>query len=435
MVSPATWISCLALLGLGLGCGAPTPPAGTGGVSLAMGRCGRGLAVVQSDYQSSNVTLTDLSGKVVSSSFISSASSDTALSAPLSGDVIVPTAVNLSDELVLVDRYPASVLTWVMLETAEVRAQLEVGTGFAANPQDYLPLGDDKAYVSRYESNPLAGREAYDEGGDVLVIDPRAPAIVGRIDMTPAMADAPGFLPRVGRMVALDRRVFVLLLAYSADFVTSAPSRIVTLDADSDTIVGVTVLDGLHGCWGLALGPRRDEAGQPFATPALAVSCPGSFGGDASATVAEAGLVVLSTEPAVPVEVVRHMADALVGQPLGAGLDFVSPDRLLVTTMGSFADGNAPAQPDRLLEVSVTDGLAREVLRSDSQPFELGELRCATMLDVQDPADDGCGACFLADGERTRLARLVDDGLEVAHDASIEMDHRIGLPPRGVGRF
>src|SRR5262245_48452094 len=98
--------ACMALFVCG--CGAPAPPDATGGVSVPVGRCGRGLVSVQSDYQSTNVSLLATDGVMLSSSFISSASASAALSAPLSGDVVAPTSASLGSELVLVDRYPAA---------------------------------------------------------------------------------------------------------------------------------------------------------------------------------------------------------------------------------------------------------------------------------------------------------------------------------------
>ena len=44
----------------------------------------------------------------------------------------------------VINRSPAAFITWVDLETATVRAQLNVGTGFEANPYDYIPLTTDK---------------------------------------------------------------------------------------------------------------------------------------------------------------------------------------------------------------------------------------------------------------------------------------------------
>ena len=57
-----------------LACDVPEPPGPTGGTTEPLGRCGRGLAVVSSDFQSTNLSLVGTGGQVLSESFISSAS-------------------------------------------------------------------------------------------------------------------------------------------------------------------------------------------------------------------------------------------------------------------------------------------------------------------------------------------------------------------------
>ncbi|MBW2457411.1 MAG: hypothetical protein JRI68_23085 [Deltaproteobacteria bacterium] len=412
-------------------CGAPEPPGATGGTDVPVGLCGRGLVVVSTDFQSTNVSLVGTGGQVLSESFISSASADAQLSAPLSGDVVTPTEPQLGAEIVLLDRYPASVLTWVDVAAGTVRGQLDVATGFAANPQDYVAVSETKAYVSRHEGNPTPGAEPFDGGNDLLVVDPRGPQVVGRIDLLPAMDDAPGFLPRPNRMVRLAERLYVLLSGYSADYTDSAPSRIVTIEVATDTILGVTVLDGLHGCAGLAIAPRFAPVGAPVAQPDLAVACCGDCV-SANASLAEAGVVVLSTQGDLPTETDRWTAADLLGQPMGLSLDFVDDSHLLVTALGSFE----PPVLDAVFELAIQTGEVREILRSDEQPFELGEVRCLTAVAGADaPAEDACGGCFIADAEHNRLHRLAGAGTGLVLVESIVVDTSIGLPPRVLGRF
>ncbi len=411
-------------------CGAPEPPSSTGGTDVAVGPCGRGLAVVSTDFQSTNVSLLGTAGQVLSESFLSSASADAQLSSPLSGDVVAPTDPQLGPEIVLLDRYPASVLTWVDVVTGTVRGQLDVATGFAANPQDYVAVSETKAYVSRYEGNPTPGVELFDEGNDLLVVDPRGPKIVGRVDLLPAMDDAPGFLPHANRMVTQGDRLYVLLSAYDGAYTDSAPSRLVTVDVSTDTVLGVTVLDGLHGCAGLAIAPRYASSGQPVASPDLAVACSGKFDG-ANASPSEAGVVVLSTQADLPTETTRWAAADLLGQPLGPSLDFVDEGHLLVMALGSFE----PPILDAAFELAIHTGELREILRSEAQPFELGDVRCLTAVTGAETPADGCGGCFIADGERSRLHRLAVEGSGLVLAASLVVDTSIGLPPRVLGRF
>ncbi len=418
------WFSLLSSWVL-LNCNVPAPPSTTGGTDVPLGPCGRGVVVLGTDYQSTNVSLMGLSGEVLSSSFISSAASPPELSAALSGDVAIPSATNLSAEVVLIDRYPAAVLTWIAIATGQVRGQLNVGTGFAANPQDYLGISTDKAYVSRFETNSTPGNEPFDQGGDVLIIDPVARSIVGRIDLTTALSDAgASYLPRPNRMAEVNGVAYVLLAAYSVDFTTSAPSRLVAIDTTSDAVIDVIVLAGMHGCAGLAVSPSNEQ---------LAVLCSGNFAGSSTPKLDESGVVLFDLSPelasagqgASATESHRIMAAELVGQPLGFSLDFFAESRLVLVAMGRFAEGSTPAQQDALLELDLNTGLHRELVRTVATPYELGDVRCTRP----------CDYCFAADADRAVVHRLSEtaDGLLV--DQSIVADTEIGLPPRALGRF
>lgn len=409
-----TWAGCCALSLLA--CNAPEPPPSTGGVEIEGGACGRGLVVVSSDYQSTNVSVLDVEGDVLSASILSSASESTALSAPLSGDVVTPTSRVSGDELVLIDRYPASVLTWVSLTSGAVRAQLDVSTGFAANPRDYVRLDDGRAYVSRFESNPEAGGQPFDAGGDLLVVDPAIPEVVGRIDLADAMQDAPTFLPRASRMVRTGDAVYVLLLGYNADFSGAAPSRLVRVDAGRDTIEDVLVLDDLYGCDALAISADRER---------LAVACSGQLAGGATSSPVGSGLVVIAAETLSITS--THDAALLVGQPLGFSAAFTRSGGVLVTALGAYATGGGDDVLDAVLHVRL-DGSWDTILRSSSRPFELGEVRCA----VPDTGGS-CGHCFVTDAEAGVVHRLDPDS--AALDASLPLDDGIGLPPRVLGGF
>jgi hypothetical protein len=93
----------------------------------------------------------------------------------LSSDVAVPSTLLSGPEIVLIDRFPASVLTWVDVESASVRAQLDVGS--KTNPHDYVPLSEHKAYVTRFGASDGVG-------DDVAIVDPSVPALVGSIDLS-----------------------------------------------------------------------------------------------------------------------------------------------------------------------------------------------------------------------------------------------------------
>ena len=412
------------IAGSGLvGCGAPAPPPGTGGEALELGQCGRGMVVVQSDYQSTNVSLMDRTGEVVSSSFLSSGSADPGLSAALSGDVAVPTARVVGDEVVLIDRYPASVVTWVAIETAEVVGQLDVRTGFSSNPQDYLAIGDGRALLSRYETNPSPGEEAFDAGGDLLIVDPRQPAIVGRIDMASGVADVPEAEPRPSRMVPVGDRVVVLLEAISADFSSFADSRVALVDPTEEAIEDVMVLDGLAGCWGMTVEPALDAEGS-VTEPRVAITCNGGFTAEGTANVARAGVALVQVVEGALVEQARFMASSIADRSMGAGVAFADTSRLLVVGMGD----EVAVEPDVLVALDLDDGAAETVFATD-EPFSMGEVRCGGRVQASGDAA-GCGTCWVADAERGTVRRI-DGGTSVGSE--VVVDEVVGLPPRYLG--
>jgi len=413
------WRSLLLLAALAVACGAPGVTPDAQGVTGQPGPCGRGLVVVQSDYQSSNVSLLDFAGKVLSPSLLSSSTVSEGFGVRLSGDVVPASSPQTGPEIVLIDRYPAGVLRFVDLARAQVTAELSVATGFRANPQDYLSLAPDRAYVARYESNANAGRQAFDAGGDVLIIDPSLPAITGRIDLTPALAgEATRFSPHPARLLNVAGRIFAVLSAYADDYSSAAESRLIELDPVTDTLRSTLVLDGLRGCTSLAVSP--DER-------TLAVACTGDDLRSTQPKLDGSGLALIDIGDAP--RVVRTVeARELASAPLGFGLAYAAPTRLLFSTLGHFDDSGAPAVQDALLTLDTDTFAVNELLQSAGQPFTLGAGRCAT----------ACGLCFATDAARdggSVLRFAVDSSGNFSAPEVIRVETRVGLPPRYLGAF
>lgn len=418
-------------------CGPLEPPSSTGGVSVTAGARGRGHALVMSDYQSTNVALLGCDGRTLSGSFLSSASVAPGLSAPLSGDVVLPSEAQHGDELAVLDRYPAAVVSLIEFATGRVSAQVDVGTGFRANPQDLARIGGE-LWVTRYESNPSPGATAFDEGGDVLIVDRATAKAVDRIDLSAAVADAPGFLPRPGRMVSAGGRLYVLLSAYDAAFVDAADSRLVTVDIATRAVVGVRTLAGLAGCSALGIEPPSDGEGKPRAVRRLLVGCSGRFLGSSMPSLDASGLVLLEPEGDSLHEVRRWGAERLSDRPLGFDLAIDEFGHALVTTMGRLAEGTVPARPDALVEVDLDGDSTRVVLETSSRPFELGGVRCNSRIEqgFESEVESAClPDCFIADGEAGRLRRLVRGESGYTPAEALVVEDVIGLPPRWLGRF
>jgi hypothetical protein len=405
------------------GCGADAPPGTTGGTSIVPGPCGRGVVVVGSDYATTNVSFVGFDGAVLSASVVSSGATTTGLSSPFSGDVVLPTMPAQGDRIVLIDRYPASVLTWVDVATGQVASQLAVRTGFFANPQDYVPVSPSRAYVSRYGSNPNPGSAMFDEGNDLVVVDPSVPSIEARVDLRSAMAgEAASFLPSAGRAIRAGGLVHAVLDGFSADFQSAAAARVATLDAESGEILGVKVLDGVYNCRGVALSPDGSE---------IALSCSGML---EPPRIEQSWLVFLTADKALS-QVARYPAAQFGNQPLGFTVSYASATTVLFTSLGTFPD-DSPGD-DRLIELDRKTGAHRAVLQSarssscgqsERCPFTIGDVACAA----------ACGVCFVADavtdGGVIHRFSVGADG-HVSDPTSIVVERAIGLPPRYLQLF
>ncbi|HET7539289.1 MAG TPA: hypothetical protein VFK05_05435 [Polyangiaceae bacterium] len=389
------------------------------GTSVVPGECGRGLLVVESDYQSSNVSLLDFDGGVLSESLASSSVESSGFGVRLSGDVVPPSSLQNGPEIVLIDRYPAGVLRFIELSTAHVRAELSLATGFFSNPQDYLPLDPGRAYVARYNSNANAGRQAWDAGGDVLVVDPSVPAISGRVDLSAALAGEPAqFSPHPARLLSVSGRIFVLLAAYANDYSSATASRLVELDPETDALRSTLILDGLRGCTGLAVSP--DEL-------TLAVACPGDDLHSSRPKLDGSGLALLDID-GEPRLARRFEAAELGDAPLGFSLAYAASDVLLFSTLGRLDESGAVGAQDSLRRLNTTSGEVEELLKSMGEPFTLGGVRCAP----------SCGACFVTDAKRAGgsvLRFAVDAAGNFAEFTAHKAETRVGLPPRYLGAF
>ncbi|PKN55470.1 MAG: hypothetical protein CVU56_21015 [Deltaproteobacteria bacterium HGW-Deltaproteobacteria-14] len=372
------------------------------------------VAAINTDYVSTSVSLLRADGSLCAPAVITSGSRPPGVTTALSGDVVLPTEPSPDGLLVLIDRYPAAVLTLVTPESGEVVRQLGVGTGYPSNPHDVLFVAPDRAWVTRYDRNPTptATPDDLDDGGDVLVIDPATGALVERIDLAPWAS--PGMEPRPDRLGWAGDKVWVTLGNLAPRFNDGGPGVVVALDPATGAFAGRTELAGLASCGGtLAVPPGGGGAW---------VSCTGVFQrGDTPQLEASGVVWVARDADGAPVEGFRVQAgDVGPGRPFGHPLLALTSDRAVVVVLGTL-DG----EPDALWLVDRGAGTVTP-LGVETDAYSLGALLRAD-----------AGGLLVADANRQhpklRRFTLADGSLTEA--AAVITDPVIGLEPRSLARF
>jgi len=361
----------------------------------------RGITVVCSDYVSTAVALVDPRAEMLTwSNLIHSGSRVPSVHTALSGDVGLPTQAPISGAVLLIDRYPNAVLTWVDPVSGEVLQQLNVGMGFSANPRDVLVFEDGAMAVTRYNANPMPqGAGDFDLGDDVLLLD---------ADGTPvdALATAEAELNgRPDRLLAVGDEIWVSLNRASNDFSTYAEGMILRLrrdDAGALERVGEIRLIGLKNCAGLKHTPLG-----------VVVSCTGSYtlAGDIYVR-SESALVGL--DDAGEERWRLSATDGRVGQCFGPELTHDQDGGVVALLYGEDA-----SLPDAVIRYEPeTDTVSK--LYTAAAPWTLSALTTA---------DDGVVVVGDGDPEDPRICRLTTP------ISCLAACQATGLPPRVLGGY
>lgn len=404
-LGPIGWVLAY---GAAVSCNVAAPPPSTGGASVAdAGACDRGLVTVESDYRSSNIVVSSREGTTLSPSFVSSGATKPGLALALSGDVDVPYVRPHSGRLVILDRYGTNVVTWMDVESGAVLAQLPIGQGFESNPHDYLEMDANHAWVSRYGSNVTPGRQPFDEGGDLLVLDTISPSIVGRIAMPEENAS---LLPCPGGLNWLGGDVVVTLGRWSRDFAMAGDGRLVGVSPLTASVAWTVDVSGLDACGRLMVSPDGRRA---------AIACSGTYDFDNKRfDVTHSDVVLFDATTRPPFELKRFGASARLGAGIQPALAFATNTTLVGVAL------DAASGQDRAFSLDVDSGEV-VLLLSKAASFVLGGLRCSP----------GCGdICLLCDADTRTLHRwkfTSDRAFDVLDDAPLESI--IGLPPRTMG--
>jgi hypothetical protein len=382
-----------------------------GGSAGAAG-CPDRAAVVLSDYLSTQVAVVELDGGTLTESLLSTASlKSDGLAFALSGDVALPTSRTRSGELVTIDGYGTNVLTWVDPKSGDVRAQLPVGTGFDSNPRDYLELADGRALVARWGQNARPGREAYDDGGDLLLVDPRVPAIEGSL----VFPSVDGFPPRPSSLLLLKDRILVSLEREALDYATTGEAMIAEVDPKTLEVESTLTLKGLKTCGRPELSPEGQS---------LVVACTGALDAEGNIeSLAQSALVFFDPNERPLRELRRLSAEDLAGTPLQGQVAWMDEQHLLMKTQTAVGD----EKNNQVLAFSLSDEMVVPLLEAAPDDSGLGRgLVFGTIVCSPACAD----SCLVADGVKGTLERLSLKSSGPIASEGFRVETKVGLPPR-----
>lgn len=368
----------------------------------------RGFYVYSVDYNNSlSIGAVGVDGSVLSKSLLSSGSELPGLSLPLGTDALPANQVQSGNDMVVVDRTNHAI-DWLAL-SAEVTNQIGVGPGgFAANPYDYLAVSSELGFVSRFETNSAPGNADYDEGGDLLAVNPETKELLGRVDFNYLADEVEDLQPRPTKMVQYDGKVYVVLGMLGGDFTPLADSVLAEVDPNTLEVTATLGL-GLTNCEDISMAPQGGL---------VAIVCKGGWA-DVPVTL-NSGIVLVDLTKAEP-EVATTYGAADLADAAVSTLSFASETLLLFSTYGS---NYPPVSQDRAFTLDLTDGSVSEPVL-DAAPYELGHIRCAAEQNV----------CVIANAETLAVEffDVEEDG--VSHDQTVVFDADLGLPPRYIGVF
>ncbi|MGC4070060.1 MAG: hypothetical protein QM784_36470 [Polyangiaceae bacterium] len=354
----------------------------------------------------------------MSSSLASSGSDEAGLVQTFSGDVVLPTMPQSGSHFVLIDRYPQSTMSFVDLSTAKITGQLDVSTGFAANPHDYVELDEHRALVTRFDPNRRAGSEPNDAGGDVLLIDRRGPTIQGSIDIAQGIPNAdPDLAPHPDRMLTDGLRTYVVVSLYSANYQKSGGAFLVVLLNETLEIEQVTELPGVEGCSGLALAPLGEE---------LAIACSGNWANVRGASTDHSAIVGVQAN--APYRINWRFSAEELPHPAAFAftVHYLSKSEVLFVKFGRLGPTGGAIDADQLLYYDVKTQKAHVLYETAGEAFVLGDVRCLS----------NCGSCAVARaGTSPGLLLFRSSGAGPRYFGTITMQDGTGLPPRWLGTF
>jgi hypothetical protein len=418
------------LLLAAVGCGESTSMGGSGGVpgtpALDPLSATPGYAVLSSDFSSSSIAMLDADFVPIDESWLNSGTTYPGLVATLSGDVVLPTRQAGDGTVAVIDRFFTDVVTRFFAPSGNLNGQLRTqgdtgDSGFSSNPQDFIFVDPDSAWVPRYESNLDPAAIPENQGNDLFEVNPSDMSATGaRIDLSSFDTTATvgtgdeavdvDVFARPSRGVLVGSRIVVGLDRISANFDAAGLGMVAVVDLEDESVEGLE-LPGLKSC-----GRTVPVPGEPSK---LVVACVGFAQpfGDEPQVRASSGISLLDVgEDGVTIEELWPVAD----DPESAiAINFavaIDAQRVVAVASGNFATTS-----DRLYLVDLATG-AQELVHQSSDSFVIGESAYdpdSEMLYVPDAAENAV------------LEFAVEEGSFVEVGAVV-IAPGIGLPPTKV---
>ncbi len=393
----------LALTVLLIGCGGATSPLHGGPPS--------GLAVLNTDFSTTSLSLLDTTGALVRADCVDSATGATGgATKTISGDPVFPSQTPPGGEVVIID-CANTALTFVDPTTCTIVRQIPV-PGIKTNPHDVVLFSPQKAYVTRYDPNWSATDPSL-AGNDVAVIDPTTGAQTRRIDLDAYASPVDGvtILARPDRALLAGGQVIVSLNEIDQTFKTYGEGKLVVIDPATDAVTAAVALTGLANCEGMTYLEAQQT---------LLVACGGPFAG----STAQSGIAVVDLSVSPPLVTRTIPSAAFDGRPLGMEWILALPAPAGGTR--TFAVTNDPndVQPDALFEFDVAAGTTSSV--ATSGPYTFGR-----------PAGSSVpGLLVMPNATRsTPRIDLYDVSASPATTTTFTSDPVTGLPPREVAPY
>ena len=383
-------------------------------------------AVVSTDFSSSSIAMLDADFIAIDESWFNSGTTFPGLVATLSGDVVLPNRQAGDGTVAVIDRFFTDVVTRFLVPSGNLNGQVrthgEIGdSGFSSNPQDFIFVDSDSAWVPRFESNldPAAAPE--NQGNDLFEINPSDMSATGaRIDLssldTPVNVgseDDPAYVEvfaRPSRGVLVGSTIVVGLDRISANFDAAGPGMVALVNREDESVEGLE-LPGMKSC-----GHTVPVPGAPNKVVVACVGFAQPFG-DEPQVRASSGIALLDVgETEVAIEQTWNVAEPSDLPIAVNSVIAIDAQRVVGVASGDFETSN-----DRLYLIDLTTGF-QQLIHESTSSFVIG-------LPAYDPQRE---MLYVPDAAQNAVVEFgVDEGGFVEVGSST-IAPGIGLPPTKV---